>query len=231
MQSRAGLFPALGLTRHSPARRCTVRSGLLTIQWILGGLLMAPAAGCAVPLAGQGGQKPVPTREAPLQAGPAREPTVRQADYAEATSPAEPDAPGTNPDIQLTSVVTDNPVAKRHSDFVCIAAANTWGRGADRQYCGRNELDEATLDRFRIGCVPMDYDEGLEAQLCPDDALRGRLQVYRKVAQANRLERIVSTRFIAQAYIKKHRDGWTHKQIDDKLFNGWRDDEIRKVKG
>ena len=44
---------------------------------------------------------------------------------------------------------TENPVAKRHPDFVCIAAANTFGRGADRQYVGRNELDESTLDRFR----------------------------------------------------------------------------------
>ena len=48
----------------------------------------------------------------------------------------------------------DQPVAKKHSEFVCIAAANTFGRGADRVYVGRNELDEATLDRFRIGNAP-----------------------------------------------------------------------------
>lgn len=125
----------------------------------------------------------------------------------------------------------DNPVATRHPDFVCIAAANTWGRGADRQYVGRNELDEATIDRFRIGCVPMDYDESLEAQLCPDADLRGRLQTYRRRVQENRLERIVSTRFIAEAYEMKARWGWSDEQIDGQLFNGWRDDEIRKVKG
>jgi hypothetical protein len=77
----------------------------------------------------------------------------------------------------------------------------------------------------------MDYDEGLEAQLCPDDELRGRLQTYRKRIRENRLERIVSTRFIAQAYEKKHRWGWSDERIDAKLFQGWRDDEIRKVKG
>jgi len=126
---------------------------------------------------------------------------------------------------------TDNPVAKRHPDFVCLAAANTWGRGADRQYCGRNELDESTLDRFRIGCVPMDYDDSLEAQLCPDEKLRFRLQDYRLKAQANRLERIVSTRFIAEAYEMKHRWGWTDDDVDRQLFNGWRNDEVRKVKG
>ena len=74
----------------------------------------------------------------------------------------------------------ENPVAKRHPDFVCIAAANTFGRGADRQYVGRSELDESTLDRFRIGTVPMDYDERLERQLCPDEKLFTRLNGYRE---------------------------------------------------
>jgi cobaltochelatase CobS len=124
---------------------------------------------------------------------------------------------------------TEKPVAERHPDFVCLAAANTWGRGADRQYCGRNELDESTMDRFRMGTVPMDYDEGLEAQLCPDPALRRRLQTYRQRIRNNRLERIVSTRFIAQAYVKKHQYGWSDERIDAKLFQGWRADEVRRV--
>src|SRR5262249_40226256 len=51
-----------------------------------------------------------------------------------------------------------NPVAVKHPDFVCMAAANTFGTGADRQYVGRNQLDESTLDRFRIGQIEMDYD-------------------------------------------------------------------------
>lgn len=125
----------------------------------------------------------------------------------------------------------DKPVATRHPDFVCIAAANTWGRGADRLYVGRNELDESTIDRFRMGTVPMDYDEKLERQLCPDDALYARLAKYRKLIRANRLERIVSTRFILQAYTKKHCHGWSDERIDGKLFQGWRADEIIKVKG
>ena len=56
----------------------------------------------------------------------------------------------------------ENPQAKRHPDFVLIAAANTFGNGANRMYVGRNQLDESTLDRFRIGQVVMDYDQGLE---------------------------------------------------------------------
>ena len=47
--------------------------------------------------------------------------------------------------------------------FYCIAAANTWGNGADREYVGRNEMDAATLSRFVT--VPMDYDRALEAEI------------------------------------------------------------------
>jgi hypothetical protein len=35
-----------------------------------------------------------------------------------------------------------------HADFRFIASANTNGGGATRDYCGRNQLDGATLDRF-----------------------------------------------------------------------------------
>ena len=38
----------------------------------------------------------------------------------------------------------DKPVAARHEDFVCLAAANTLGHGASRIYAGRNQLDGAT---------------------------------------------------------------------------------------
>ena len=49
---------------------------------------------------------------------------------------------------------------KRHADFICIAAANTIGRGATRQYVGRMPLDAATLDRFIQ--LEVDYDLDIE---------------------------------------------------------------------
>ena len=54
----------------------------------------------------------------------------------------------------------------RHPDFYCIAAANTYGNGKDRNYVGRNQLDAATLDRFII--FEMDYDEELEKEIAID---------------------------------------------------------------
>ena len=80
----------------------------------------------------------------------------------------------------------------------------------------------------------MEYDCTLEAQLCPGPIggkLLDRLYGYRERVQVNRLERVVSTRFIKEAYEMVSRYGWTQKQVDAKLFSGWRDDEVAKVKG
>lgn len=61
----------------------------------------------------------------------------------------------------LTNPVTGKEIAK-HSNFVAVATANTWGLGANRQYTGRERLDAATLDRWRVGRVEMDYDADVE---------------------------------------------------------------------
>ena len=52
---------------------------------------------------------------------------------------------------------------RKHKDFICIAAANTYGQGASREYVGRNQLDAATLDRFFV--LEWTYDESFEAAL------------------------------------------------------------------
>jgi MoxR-like ATPase len=121
-----------------------------------------------------------------------------------------------------------NPVARKHANFVCIAAANTFGTGADRQYVGRNQLDESTLDRFRIGQIEMDYEPELEALLCPDQELRQRLQAYRQKARDAKVRRVISMRFVRDAQDVK-RAGFTDGDIDAALFAGWSRDEIAKV--
>lgn len=50
-----------------------------------------------------------------------------------------------------------------HRDFRFIASANTNGNGATREYCGRNQLDGATLDRFAI--FQCDYQPDLTARI------------------------------------------------------------------
>lgn len=64
----------------------------------------------------------------------------------------------------LTNPVTGMEVPK-HEDFIPVATANTWGLGANRQFTGRERLDAATLDRWRVGRVEMDYDMAIEKQI------------------------------------------------------------------
>lgn len=55
-------------------------------------------------------------------------------------------------------------MVERHPDFRCLASANTYGRGADRMYVGRQSLDVTTLDRFKV--VTVEIDDALEEQVC-----------------------------------------------------------------
>jgi hypothetical protein len=54
-------------------------------------------------------------------------------------------------------------MVKAHPNFRMIAAANTYGNGASRQYVGRNQLDAATLDRFCT--LSWDIDDKIEEAL------------------------------------------------------------------
>ena len=125
----------------------------------------------------------------------------------------------------------DNPIAKMHRNFRCIAAANTFGNGANRMYCGRNKLDESTLDRFRGGTVPMDYDPNVEIRwACPDPELHEILLGWRAKITENGLQRIISTRFMSQAY-KLKQLGYSLKRIASKLVGGWSPKDVLTVTG
>ena len=52
---------------------------------------------------------------------------------------------------------------KKHPNFRCMAAANTWGFGATHDYVGRAKLDEAFRDRFVM--LKWDTDETLERHI------------------------------------------------------------------
>lgn len=54
-------------------------------------------------------------------------------------------------------------IVEKNDKFVCIVACNTYGKGANIDYVGRNRLDGATLDRFIT--VDVDYDDALEELL------------------------------------------------------------------
>lgn len=83
-------------------------------------------------------------------------------------------------------------VVEMHPDFFAIAAGNTFGRGADRQYVGRNQLDAATLDRFTV--FEVDYDEMLELELSGDPEWARHVQAIRRAVELEKVRHVVSPR-------------------------------------
>ena len=59
----------------------------------------------------------------------------------------------------------------QHERFTAVAAANTMGLGATSRYTGRNRLDAATLDRWAMGRVRVDFDQNLAEYLFWNGAL------------------------------------------------------------
>lgn len=86
----------------------------------------------------------------------------------------------------------DTAPTKRHPDFRVVAAANTFGRGADRQYVGRNQLDAASLDRFVV--INMDYDEVMERALAGNREWTRKVQRIRREIAKQQVRHIVSPR-------------------------------------
>jgi len=87
----------------------------------------------------------------------------------------------------------------RHQDFVCLAAANTKGHGADRVYVGRNQLDGATLDRFAMGRLTVDYDEAMEISAYDKATVTFGQRLRARCRAQQGWTRDVSTRNIADA--------------------------------
>lgn len=134
---------------------------------------------------------------------------------------------------------------ERGPDVSIIAAANTFGHGANSQYQGRGALDGATLDRFYV--VQIDYDARLEAQLmgaipptggvwsaAPEataqelESLGQWVLALRDKATRASLRRIVSTRTIQKA-ITARRVGIPSEEVKRDILAGWTRDELAKV--
>ncbi len=130
----------------------------------------------------------------------------------------------------------DMPPIKRHERAVIIAAANTFGHGADVQYVGRNQLDAATLDRFAVSTVFVDYDRDMEKALVrgilSGDEADGLLEWawgVREVIREHRLRRIMSTRTILNSARLIAADE-ALETIRQRYFTSWSDDERRLVR-
>lgn len=83
---------------------------------------------------------------------------------------------------------------RAHEDFRIVAAANTFGHGADMIYVGRSQLDGATLDRFAV--VEFTYDKTVEQTLAQDDDLYTLVKSLRNAISTLQLRYTMSTRAI-----------------------------------
>jgi cobaltochelatase CobS len=137
----------------------------------------------------------------------------------------------------LANGVLANPngqIHKRHPETVIIAAANTWGRGADASYVGRNALDASTLDRFVMSTAFVDYDPSLEEQICSGlskpqkDQLLGWIRDLRSAISRTKLRRIASTRLVVGSAAAL-RAGKTLDEVKARYFRSWTADEVAKV--
>jgi cobaltochelatase CobS len=118
-------------------------------------------------------------------------------------------------------------MVKRHADFVCIAAANTWGNGANGTYAGRERLDEAFLDRFRAGRHFVDYDTKFERQSVDPSLLAWGWAVRKRITEL-RMQRVMSTRFLLDA-TKLLKAGVTVERVKNKFFLDWKAEDRAKV--
>lgn len=84
-----------------------------------------------------------------------------------------------------------------HNDFHLIAAANTFGTGADMIYSGRQALDGATLNRFLP--VVIDYDKDLERNIINHEEILDLYWQIRDIIQNNTIRHVISTRNIKNA--------------------------------
>lgn len=124
-------------------------------------------------------------------------------------------------------------MVKKHPDFVCVMAMNTYGTGASRQYVGRNQLDAATLDRFAF--LEVAYDEAMELQAATainPDAVSWvhTVQAFRRKVEAAGLKHVVSPRAsIKGANLLKH--GVTVESVTKSLLHkGLSADQLAQVR-
>jgi len=138
----------------------------------------------------------------------------------------------------------------RHINFKVIAAANTYGTGASRQYVGRNQLDAASLDRFIA--IDFDYDETLEKQILgipldkpattveikPKDttadqrkAVHGYILAIRNEIALQNIRHVCSPR-ASMNYMRLLEAGWPLAHLDEAvIWKGLDKSTVQKIKG
>lgn len=135
--------------------------------------------------------------------------------------------------VQINAGLSDGRMAfpdgmiQQHPDFVVIMAANTWGRGADRQYRGRAIQDAASLNRFAK--VFWDYDENLERKIAPHPEWCAYVQAVRKIVLDHNMKYVVSYRQTLNGGREYLAGAPLDEVAQDHLFADWHADDLEKL--
>ena len=113
-----------------------------------------------------------------------------------------------------------------HEDFRVVAAANTFGTGADNMYVGRQQLDAATLDRFAV--LDFDYDENVERELAVNENLYDFIKEVRKSIVNNDIRYTVSMRATINA-TKLHEVMSLETIMKSVIFKGMEKSDLNMV--
>ena len=144
---------------------------------------------------------------------------------------------GSNPqalvalNASMENDVADFPcgVVKKHPNFRLIACANTYGRGADREYVGRNQLDGATIDRFKP-VITLDYDEKLELAISPDKNFCKMVQKLRKAKDELKIRCVISPRASIKGG-RAYKDGCALEDVlRDYVFGGLDEETVKRIR-
>lgn len=119
-------------------------------------------------------------------------------------------------------------IVDKNEKFVCICACNTFGRGGNVEYVGRNRLDAATLDRFIV--VDVDYDENLEDILTNNPFWLSIVRQIRNNADRHGIKIIISPRAAMDGADLLEAGFTVNETLDMTIFKGVPEDVKTKLK-
>ncbi len=132
-------------------------------------------------------------------------------------------------------IPTPNGMVVQNPNTYIIGTANTYGTGGDSMYVGRSRLDAATLDRWKLATIMVDYDKKLEEAMCDglNDIQRYELlsmrTIIRNSIEYNKWKQICSTRFVTDG-VKMLKAGYSSVQILNTFLLSWNEQNAKALK-
>ena len=133
-------------------------------------------------------------------------------------------------------IPTPSGVVVQNENTYIVGTANTYGTGGNSMYVGRSRLDAATLDRWKMSTIFIDYDASLEAGICntkldPKQAseVMAVTKAIRELIGANKWKQICSTRFVIDC-CNMMAAGYKINNCIDTFLLSWDDNSRRMVK-